>query len=201
MSTFDRRRTAAKMALAITDLPFSMRLKDLLTGAGICTVADLVALKTERELLRIPNFGDAAFCEVKQVLGRNKLRLGMMPPGELPVTPLAQAETAAQALLGNGHPIGHNGGPPLDDGPETAAATLLDLEIDQLLSPAELARKLGTTERTLARWHAAGNGPPRCALPGRRIAYRPATVAVWLRNREARSERAAPRGPGRPPGR
>ena len=197
MRTSDRRRTAAKMALAITSLPFSMRLKDLLTGAGICTVRDLVAIKTERELLRIPNFGDAALCEVKQVLGRYKLRLGMTPPGELPMTPLAQTETAPQALLGNGNPIGHNRGPPLDDSPETAAATLLDLEIDQLLSPAELARKLGTTERTLARWHAAGHGPPRCTLPGRRISYRPATVAAWLRDREARSERVAPRGPGR----
>jgi hypothetical protein len=43
----------------------------------------------------------------------------------------------------------------------------------------QLARELGVSERTLARWHAMRLGPPRVTI-GRRPYYRLISVAEWI---------------------
>jgi hypothetical protein len=47
------------------------------------------------------------------------------------------------------------------------------------IAPEQLARELGVSERTLARWHAARLGPPRVTI-GRRPYYRLTSVAEWI---------------------
>jgi hypothetical protein len=51
------------------------------------------------------------------------------------------------------------------------------------IAPGQLARELGVSERTLARWHAARLGPPRVTI-GRRPYYRLTSVAEWIALRE-----------------
>jgi predicted DNA-binding transcriptional regulator AlpA len=43
----------------------------------------------------------------------------------------------------------------------------------------ELAEVLGVSERTLNRWHALRQGPPRCKI-GRTVLYRTDSVSSWL---------------------
>jgi predicted DNA-binding transcriptional regulator AlpA len=65
--------------------------------------------------------------------------------------------------------------------------------LDNYLTMAQAAAELGTTERTLARWHTDRIGPPRTKI-GARVYYRKDSVAEWLRSREivpTRSRRAA----------
>jgi predicted DNA-binding transcriptional regulator AlpA len=107
----------------------------------------------------------------------------------------AKSPEATGELLTTTAGRGHNGGPPLDP---PATKTVLDREIERLLSVDDLATLLGVHRRTLLRWHGAGQGPPRCMLPGRRIAFRPESVVAWLQSRERTSERPPPRRPGRP---
>jgi hypothetical protein len=78
---------------------------------------------------------------------------------------------------------------------ETAAArSIFDAEY---LSPEALARNLGISVRTLARWHVLRFGPPR-TVAGRMVLYRLESPSEWLRAREdgrcngkKRSRRAA----------
>lgn len=58
----------------------------------------------------------------------------------------------------------------------------------EYLTPDGLAHELGTSLRTLARWHAKRIGPPRTII-GRTILYRRESVAAWLREREERPVR------------
>ncbi len=48
---------------------------------------------------------------------------------------------------------------------------------------AELARELGVTQDTLARWASDGTGPPMVRV-GRRVFYRRAAVREWLKRKE-----------------
>ena len=52
-----------------------------------------------------------------------------------------------------------------------------------LLTPAELARELGVTTRTLARWQKQGHAPARIQIQ-RQIFYRRETVEAWLAGSE-----------------
>jgi predicted DNA-binding transcriptional regulator AlpA len=54
---------------------------------------------------------------------------------------------------------------------------------DDHLTRVQLAKVLGTTTRTLDRWAATGEGPPRVRLPGGRVRYRWGDVQEWLRER------------------
>lgn len=47
------------------------------------------------------------------------------------------------------------------------------------LTPAELARELGVSPRTLARWQTLRQGPPRIKV-GRRILFEGSAVRKWL---------------------
>ncbi len=47
----------------------------------------------------------------------------------------------------------------------------------------ELAEDLSRCARTLDRWHSLRTGPPRTIL-GKRVLYRRASVAAWLRSQE-----------------
>lgn len=60
------------------------------------------------------------------------------------------------------------------------------------LEPAELARELDVSERTIHRWHVLRIGPPRVAI-GRKILYRRASVIEWLESQETRQGRASGR--------
>jgi helix-turn-helix protein len=55
--------------------------------------------------------------------------------------------------------------------------------LDGYLTPTQLAAQLGCCEKTLARWHASRNGPPRVNI-GRRLLYRRTAVADWLQRQE-----------------
>ncbi|HUZ47306.1 MAG TPA: helix-turn-helix domain-containing protein [Terriglobia bacterium] len=62
--------------------------------------------------------------------------------------------------------------------------------MDGYLTPEKLARDLGASPRTLARWHSRRIGPPRTTV-GRTILYRREAVEDWLRGREERPLRGA----------
>src|ERR1700686_3642557 len=47
------------------------------------------------------------------------------------------------------------------------------------LTQKDLAKALGVTERTIARWHHFREGPPRVEF-GRKVFYRLESVKVWL---------------------
>jgi len=55
--------------------------------------------------------------------------------------------------------------------------------LDEYLTAPDMAAELGVTVRTLERWHAERNGPPR-TLIGKRRFYRRQGAAEWLRGRE-----------------
>jgi len=51
--------------------------------------------------------------------------------------------------------------------------------LDSLITPATLAERLGTTERSLSEWRITGRGPKFIRV-GRSPRYRPEAVDVWL---------------------
>lgn len=51
------------------------------------------------------------------------------------------------------------------------------------LTHEQVAAQLGISPRTLDRWHALGEGPPRIKV-GKQIFYRLASVRAWLESRE-----------------
>jgi hypothetical protein len=56
--------------------------------------------------------------------------------------------------------------------------------LDGYLTPQQLAAELGVSERTVARWHAARQGPPRVMI-GRKPYYKRTSVTErWLASRE-----------------
>lgn len=61
--------------------------------------------------------------------------------------------------------------------------------LDEWITRAELARQLGVSADTLARWETRRIGPPMVRL-GKRPLYRVEAVRQWLRDKEARKARA-----------
>ena len=55
--------------------------------------------------------------------------------------------------------------------------------LDSLVSPAILAARLGTTERSLSEWRIKGRGPKYIRV-GRGVRYRPEAVDAWLLSQE-----------------
>ena len=83
---------------------------------------------------------------------------------------------------------------------DTSAVTILSGYIE----PQQLAKELGISERTLARWHTMRVGPPRVTI-GRRPLYKRSSVAAWIERQEidsaiTRDQRRIdrPRRAGRP---
>ncbi len=68
--------------------------------------------------------------------------------------------------------------------------------LEGFLRREELAQQLGLSPRTIDRWHALRNGPPRVCL-GRTILYRVESVREWLRSRE--QQLSPPKRPRRLP--
>lgn len=67
----------------IEDLELSVRAYNCLKSAGINVIAELIQ-KTENELMKTKNFGKRSLEEIKEVLNRQGLRLGMkLEPGLL----------------------------------------------------------------------------------------------------------------------
>jgi len=56
------------------------------------------------------------------------------------------------------------------------------------LSKSRLAEELGTTTRTIDKWHTLRIGPPRVSV-GRKVPYRRDSVRAWLQLRERRKVR------------
>ncbi|MDO5535515.1 MAG: helix-turn-helix domain-containing protein [Propionibacteriaceae bacterium] len=59
--------------------------------------------------------------------------------------------------------------------------------LDRLLTPADLAARLGVSERTLARWRETGSGPTFIRTGGRSPRYSPDDVDEWLLNQRRTS--------------
>jgi DNA-directed RNA polymerase subunit alpha len=72
----DREDLMAKLALKISDIEFSVRASNCLSGAEIEYVAELV-IKPESELLKFRNFGKKSLSEIKAKLTEMGLQLGM----------------------------------------------------------------------------------------------------------------------------
>ena len=70
---------------------------------------------------------------------------------------------------------------PTPTGPALVSDTSLVLE--GFLRREELARQLGLSPRTIDRWQALREGPPRVHV-GRTILYNVESVREWLRSRE-----------------
>jgi predicted DNA-binding transcriptional regulator AlpA len=66
---------------------------------------------------------------------------------------------------------------------EPTAAPPATATLHDYISPAQLAEELGISERTVHRWHALRQGPPRVLL-GRRPYYKRASVAAWIERQE-----------------
>ncbi len=62
---------------------------------------------------------------------------------------------------------------------EQAAGTVFG----DIMTPENLARKMGISLRTLARWNSLRIGPPRVVI-GRTILYRLESVRQWMKDRE-----------------
>lgn len=72
----DREDLMAKLALRISDIEFSVRASNCLSGAEIEYIAELV-IKPESELLKFRNFGKKSLSEIKAKLSEMSLQLGM----------------------------------------------------------------------------------------------------------------------------
>lgn len=78
----------------IDELEFSVRSANCLKNDNIIYVGDLVQ-KTEGDMLRTPNFGRKSLNEIKEILEKMSLRLGM----EIPDWPPANIELLAKKYL------------------------------------------------------------------------------------------------------
>ncbi len=59
--------------------------------------------------------------------------------------------------------------------------------LNEYLTVTECAAELGVDKRTLERWHRLREAPPRTKI-GKRVLYRRAAVAEWLRSLEKEVE-------------
>ncbi len=57
----------------------------------------------------------------------------------------------------------------------------------EYMTPTQCAAELGIDKRTLERWHRLRQAPPRTKV-GKRVLYRRAAVADWLRSCEQVAE-------------
>ncbi|HPJ71650.1 MAG TPA: DNA-directed RNA polymerase subunit alpha [bacterium] len=74
------------LKMPITEIELSVRSKNCIEAANIQTIGDLVS-RSEAEMLKYRNFGKKSLEEIKNILGRLGLHLGMdlsAPVGELP---------------------------------------------------------------------------------------------------------------------
>jgi DNA-directed RNA polymerase subunit alpha len=68
------------LLIRVEDLELSVRSHNCLKNDNIVYIGDLV-VKTEADMLRTPNFGRKSLNEIKEVLGKMKLKFGMTIPG------------------------------------------------------------------------------------------------------------------------
>lgn len=76
--------------------------------------------------------------------------------------------------------------------PEVTQSSASPLLGDEFLTPDALARELGKSSRTLARWNVLRCGPPKIRV-GRSVYYRRTSVREWLESREESQARAKTR--------
>ena len=80
-------------------------------------------------------------------------------------------------------------------GPATGA-TGRDRPQPDLLTPDDVARKLGVTVSLLGRWRANGKGPPWIAMGARKVVYSEAGLDTWLERGFRETQEKVPRSPG-----
>jgi DNA-directed RNA polymerase alpha subunit len=68
------RQRERKLNMSLPELELSLRVVNCLEAEGLATVRDLV-VRTEEELLKLPNFGEASLRHVKTRLGKHGLDL------------------------------------------------------------------------------------------------------------------------------
>ena len=78
------------------------------------------------------------------------------------------------------------------EAPEVTQSVANPLLGDEFLTPDALARELGKSPRTLARWNVLRCGPPKIRV-GRSVYYRRTSVRQWLESREEIQARAKKR--------
>lgn len=76
---------------------------------------------------------------------------------------------------------------------QTTPAAQPDPLFDDWMSRTELARTIGLTTDTLARWESRRIGPP-CVRVGRTVLYRRGAVKDWLITQEEQKVAASKRG-------
>jgi predicted DNA-binding transcriptional regulator AlpA len=69
--------------------------------------------------------------------------------------------------------------------------------LDSYLRPIDLARELGVSVRTLCRWHALRQGPPRIKV-GRQSLFSATSVHQWLASLETTPRRTNVKGSFQP---
>src|SRR5262245_33243933 len=75
--------TAGELGMRLAELELSVRATNCLESEGIGTLRELV-VRSDEELLEIPNFGETTLREVKEKLAEHGLRLGLMLPASGP---------------------------------------------------------------------------------------------------------------------
>lgn len=89
------------LSIPVTDFELSVRSRNCLNKMNIKTLGDLVE-KTEAELLSYKNFGETSLMEIKEILAKKGLKLGM--GREALANPSQGARTAVEALIGGAGP-------------------------------------------------------------------------------------------------
>lgn len=64
------------------------------------------------------------------------------------------------------------------------------MHIDQLLTKANLAKRLSVSMSTITRWHRQGVLPPAIKLGRRAVRWRESAIDSWLQERSHFDERA-----------
>ncbi|MGE3851818.1 MAG: DNA-directed RNA polymerase subunit alpha C-terminal domain-containing protein [Planctomycetota bacterium] len=86
------------LSTPVTEFELSVRSRNCLARMKIETLGDLIK-KTEQELLSYKNFGETSLQEIKAILQRKNLRLGMQPGEEILLVTEAPAEAQDEVLL------------------------------------------------------------------------------------------------------
>ena len=99
----DQERRADKrnqiLRIPITDFELSVRSKNCLAKMNVRTLGDLCR-KSEQELLNYKNFGETSLFEIREILNKKGLRLGMFHEDEMEVVAAAPVDGDQEQTLG-----------------------------------------------------------------------------------------------------
>ncbi len=93
-------RTSEILSIPISDFELSVRSRNCLSKMGIFTLRDLIT-KTEQELLGYKNFGETSLKEIRAMLAKKGLHLGMTRVDEQPLADRIKMNTQLMNLDSN----------------------------------------------------------------------------------------------------